>query len=406
MAIPIYTTQDFRNIQNNLNRDYILMNDLDFGNTSCVITGTFNGTLDGNYKKIEYINNINTGIFSGNAGTIKNIKIGFLTISNITQNNKGGLVNISYHSAIYEKISFGTIRLKGTNISISDFGALFGYGSCSNMNKIKITNIYIQFGETYTWNNIGCLVGKFNDTTNYTLNINEIELTSSYIYGNQNVGYLFGEFNFGSGILNINNIRSDGYRIIVRDTANVLTENNVGGIIGNLTTNGATVNIDRCLIRSYQTVCDKNNYGGVVGKTNTVINLSNIVVQDDDISSFYNPDGRYAKLVAGDVRPNVSYCYHYDNDPDNIDYYWNDAIALNYMALSDETFLRNLGFDLTNIWTGIELPDYTISIKDFFVIDSNNNVYVKLNGSLVKASNVYLKEYNILKQIKSIYIKN
>ena len=259
----IYNWKDLDDIRNNLDANYILMNDLnlttpgygDLASSSANegkgwapigipesaynLEGSFTGEFDGNNKTIADLE-INrpdseemfTGLFGYiHEGTIKDLKsmnfniIGYSHVGAIAGINDGGTI-------LNSNISDGSID------GVSTVGGLVGH----NFNANTTTNCYSK--ATVQGNNrIGGLVG-YNESSG----IKKCYATGN-VFGDSECGGLVGYNNYGSIVNNYSR-------------GNVNGNNNIGGLVG-FTGNGST--IGNCFSLGAVTGTG-TGIGGLVGK--------------------------------------------------------------------------------------------------------------------------------------------
>lgn len=221
--IPIYTADDLYNINYGLDKNYILMNDIDLteettgdgaynigGNGWKPIEGEFTGIFDGNNHSInglqmnytytlEKVNNITSvGLFSFNNGIIKNLlvegKINYtldcsapeIKIGSIVATNKGEILNCISKCNITGNFIAGNmvnnpIYIGGITGAPSDSksGVVFG---CSNYGKIKYsTKMYNNY---YCKVFAGGITGSGTPTKCYnvaSLEANNVKIIKDYV---------------------------------------------------------------------------------------------------------------------------------------------------------------------------------------------------------------------------------
>lgn len=151
---PIRSVDDLYGINNNLDGNYILMNDIDlsqtapsgewdFGNGWKPIDD-FSGTLNGNGYRIMNMtiygtcdNKYDFGLFAGLNGTIKNLGLVNINIDIANANDIGGIAaNDGYYAKIENCFVTGTI-ISQNNTNTAKIGAIVGDG-----NSCYISNCY------------------------------------------------------------------------------------------------------------------------------------------------------------------------------------------------------------------------------------------------------------------------
>ncbi len=159
LPVKIYSIEDFQNINNNLSKNYILMNDIDFGKTNFTRIGSdsepFIGTFDGNNFTIT--TSYMFGIFGSVSGEVKNLKYIFsasgtsvisdTALSNIgcitkTLNSNGKITNCS---ASFSDVKF-VFRGTGAWNDIMIIGGICGssQGTIENCKSTIELNVELQ----------------------------------------------------------------------------------------------------------------------------------------------------------------------------------------------------------------------------------------------------------------------
>ncbi len=203
--MEIRTIDDFLNISNKLDGDYILMNDLDFtGFTkesgSSVITGIFTGRLDGNNKTIRNLTNYslfeqfrgtaihlnisdfenrraNENFVAAFAGQTYNATLRDMKFTNITLTGANNVAVVSgmdgreNANSIFDRISVKNANVQGSGVYLSTFvGRKFGG---------KISNVYVEGHIETTTTENGGLVGAIHQNVMIENVVTNVSITKS-----------------------------------------------------------------------------------------------------------------------------------------------------------------------------------------------------------------------------------
>ena len=225
--IEIKSIEDFKNIKENKN--YILMNDLDFNNQIITPIGNRNnpyiGIFDGNGYTIsnyKFKNNTYNGLFGYVEGEIKNLSTnvnisintdetlylgtiaGYLYKGKIENCSSRGLINVvstsellsTYVSGIVGKNEVGTvtkcsstISISNTNVATAYTGSIVAYNGGGSYLEAKVNNCYAHdgtlsstssstTGSSYTGGIVGFNFGTVDKC--FTANMNIKSRTSEY----------------------------------------------------------------------------------------------------------------------------------------------------------------------------------------------------------------------------------
>ncbi len=142
--IEIYSVEDFMNIKNTTNANFVLKSDLDFFNCNCDFEAfQFNGELHGNYHKIKNLNLTSTSKFCGLFSEISYGKIENLTIENFqiygADNSLCGVLAGAINNC----------ELSNINIVLGDYNYIMGgiVGTVAGMiSNSNVENIFLQGG--------------------------------------------------------------------------------------------------------------------------------------------------------------------------------------------------------------------------------------------------------------------
>lgn len=158
---PIYTKQDLDNVRNDLNGNYILMNDIEFTKEDFLENGDFYNNSEG-FKPIGdgYYGNIFKGVFNGNGYSIKNLKIrktsSEISYVGLFGYNEGTIKNLHMvNNDIYFSATHPSNRYYGSYV-----GAIAAYNHGGDI--INCTSSGNLYGESLTSShsiNVGGIVG-------------------------------------------------------------------------------------------------------------------------------------------------------------------------------------------------------------------------------------------------------
>lgn len=247
--IGIYTAEDLDNVRNDLDANYILMNDIDLSEYE-------NWVPIGDTVAIGF-----RGVFDGNGHSIENLKI-----DNTNLNKRRlGLFSKIYYSSISNLIV--TNANISTNNSSADVGIISAAMENSIVDNCSVSGIL--YAEN-TQSSVGGIIG--NQQNIYSGNKESIikncisfcDISGGYVIGGI-VGYIIPYTSYYPGYsyttsVNIENCHSKGYLCGV---------GHVGGIVGDIgLTNsvpGVSININRCESTATILGVDLTTIGGIVG---------------------------------------------------------------------------------------------------------------------------------------------
>lgn len=270
---PIYTVLDLKNLNNNLNGKFRLMNDLDLQSSEWTPIGnkntSFNSVFDGNNFTINnlYVNGSSDyqGLFGyvGSEGTVKNITINNVKVEN-TSSYTGGISG--FNEGIIENVHV----VNGTIIGRTYLGGVVG------QNKGTITESHSNVTVQGKANATGGFVGQNNGVISKSYALGNVSSTSDGVGG----------FTAGNGLTGV---ITDSY---ARGNASVsywhsagFTPNNAG-IIKNVYSTGkatagqyanafvGTMGVNAQVINSYWDTTSSNMYSSSVGTGLTTIQFS------------------------------------------------------------------------------------------------------------------------------------
>jgi hypothetical protein len=250
---PICTLSDLNKMRENLDWNYILLNDIDASETINWNDGngweqigdpgiSFTGVLDGNNKKILnlFINrsSVDNGLYIGLFGYINNGQISNLGLidANITGYiHVGGIVGVNYKGTITNTYFTGTMNSTGPYL-----GGIAGnneYGTIINSYNNGVINSTSSFVGGIVGNNSNGTItnsynlGSVNNTSQYTGGIAG-DNSSATISNSYNIGAINSLDDFIGGIVGRNNSYSKIINSYNTGIINSSTGYHVGGISG------------------------------------------------------------------------------------------------------------------------------------------------------------------------------
>ncbi len=316
--LKIYTIEDLVRFGESVNngttyagKTVLLMNDLDFNDSKSyeskainqnLITGSgftpignatnsFQGTFDGNDKKINslYINNNDTFAFFG---TIKNAYIKNLTLSgNVT--SLGGLISNMENSTLDNCVNEVNVTNNFENFATGGLVSIIRGDENSNSNIINCENKGNITGNGY----VGGIVGEQqagNLKIESTVNNGKIETSLGNILGG-----IIGKSSKANNIIientnNYGNIVDKNTKDVEQNVGGIIGENNVPNLVINNTNNEGDIEISRNEFNSFIRI----NVGGMIGLNQT--QNMNLAVKISSSSNLGNiKGGTYISGLVG-----------------------------------------------------------------------------------------------------------
>lgn len=282
-VIEIYTVEDLLSINDNLDGDYVLMNDIDLSSISNwkpigdSITYLYDKMQTGFTEKegSRYF----TGTFDGNGHTIKNLKISDTANRYIEE----GATIYAKSYGLFSHVSGGSVFnliIESADVTVGleenenqergEYSIISGVicASCSNatITNCKATNGYINIKKGTIGGIVGVDLG--NSEFSYVVNGNNGYMNGGIIGYGKDISIIRNSMNAG----NIN-------YIYVQDSTWTIT----GGIVGE-----GSIVVNNCY--NYGMInCDRYG-GGIVGRTTgnakivNCVNYGNICCETDDVS--------------------------------------------------------------------------------------------------------------------------
>lgn len=167
---PIYTKQDLNNVRNDLNGNYILMNDIEFTKEDFSENGDFYNNNEG-FEPIGngYSSNIFKGIFDGNGYSIKNLKIKKISYQTsyigLFGYNEGTIKNLHMiNNDIYLSVTTSSSRYYDSYV-----GAITAYNNGGDI--INCTSSGNLYGKSIIYSHSIAIGGIVGISTSYESNI-------------------------------------------------------------------------------------------------------------------------------------------------------------------------------------------------------------------------------------------
>ena len=291
----IWSVQDWKNIKNSTEENYMLMTDLDFINEgNSVYLSRIDGIINGNNHKIENIKLENTFLIGNLYGELRDLEISKFEQENAT----GGLINTAQAGSIIDNVHMSNVNIKMTGSG--GCGGFLRGGTSNTITNSSITNINItvEREETANESSIGGIQGRANNTNIsncYVRNLNIVNTNAT----DTATGGILGRYIAQATIRNCyveGNIKTD--------------VPNTGGIVGNTV---ASV-IENCYTKV--DITSSNKYvGGIIGTyTNTNSNYNYNVKNNVSLGNLYTTEGEDTlDRITGNKRTFETENYAYEN---------------------------------------------------------------------------------------------
>ena len=379
-VIKIYNIDDLKSINNNMNGNYILMNDIDLTESTSSGSGWIPIGSNGKYGDTAF-----SGTFDGNGYTIKGLRINISKIpknagetiyAGLFANNEGNICNLNICDAVI-------------NINVKEVGVHFGV--LAGQNSDKVSNIYVNTNtdindsislyQLYYGNYEKRLSNRIGGIIGYNLADGEIALCSvdgtinaigggNYYDGkgeslNGNVfkailyQYIGGVCGSSKGIIEkcygntTLNIKGDSKYYHINgwkpsDSVPKTTYSYVGGIAGY--TNGDIYNCYNNSNLEYENIALYPQhtiayYAGISGSSNSNIHITNC----------YNSGmvvGATGKAITDNESSDVKDCFYLSGSALN----QNGSNALYDSLMCDQRYFKD--FDFNNTWICDSESDY------------------------------------------------
>ena len=277
MYRQISSVNDWKQIKNHKDENYILTTDLDFSNVSDISINTFNGKLNGNNHKIKNIRLNNDVLFNGNfRGVLENLFVENYTSVNNTSNS-GGLINVADSQSIINNVHLKNVVLEANQERI---GGLVGYANNTTITNCSVNGLKVNFEISPIKKlNLGGLVGM----ADYSVIENSFVSNIEFKMNNQinSVGGLVGSMTNS----NVTNVYATG-------EININSQN-AGGLVG--------INNDGNITNAYSYINLNNNFGyngGILGysiyseeRIANVLSVGDMYLPKKDIDSLRRISG-------------------------------------------------------------------------------------------------------------------
>lgn len=279
---PIYTKQDLDNVRNDLNGNYILMNDIEFTKEDFLENGDFYNNNEG-FEPIGNgsSTNIFKGIFDGNGYSIKNLKIrktsSEVPYIGLFGYNKGTIKNLHMvNSDIY-------ISVTSSSIYGHYIGGIVGFNCGGNIiNCTSSGNLYGESPTTKHGISIGGIIGCNEYSSESKSNIiNCINYSNVSVYspkGSADAGGIASRLeagqikncvNYGSVSAKCSTNNSADYAggIAAYSNTDILNCYNAGNISSNYIAGGISASNTATIKESYNlaSISGGHSTGGIVG---------------------------------------------------------------------------------------------------------------------------------------------
>ncbi len=381
----IWNVEDWKNIDDSPTENYMLMSDLNFINEgTSVRIGSLNGILNGNGYSISniYLTG-NTSLIGSLYGTLEN-----LYINNFNQEvtAQGGLITTANSGSVIDNV-----HLKDIDINKSSDGAiggLVGFGTYINIRNSSVTNIKITIYGADDYLNVGGMIGEVNNSLIQNCYVKGLDISDCETV----IPAIGGLAGYASEVNTIESCYVEG---------KINSENsNIGGIAGNLTTNGSIV--QNCYSKVYIST-SSNNVGGIVGtyQGSSLDDIKNNL----SIGNIYSTQGENGlNRIVGSNEETSSNNFAYENQL--VNGYVNSEEKGAKLLDKTEVLSLDLGdsFEYTDIESQILPKLYNINgitilpnQEDIFIDDSTSkdHVNLKIDSIEVTKPNTTEAEINI-----------
>lgn len=429
MYRQISSVNDWKDIQNHKDENYILTKDLDFSNTTGITINTFKGKLNGNNHTIKNIKLNNDVLFNGNfRGVLENLFVENYTSINNTS-NYGGLINIADAQSTINNVHLKNIILDANNTKI---GGLIGYASNTTITNCSVNGLEVNFEISPTKKlSLGGLAGTANSAVienSFASNIdfkisNQISSVGGLVGDMQSTNitnaYATGEIDINSqyagGLVGINTAGNITNAYSYVNITNKLGSN--GGILGYSVHSAERISNALSLGEIYSPQKDTtgirrivgnqenngNNYawvnqkinGVITGKTNGEILLSTEELNDKstytdkiNFGTGFNYDS-----VGNNSLPLLNYSNSQEKLPNQeIIKFTNEDFNITNITISQELSKANILLEISNPLnyqiTGIEIEGLSID-KTIRNVTQNSITYLEVEVSPEKAYDSY-----------------
>lgn len=308
----IYTADDLKSINNNLNGNYILMNDIDlssYGNWTPIGTGFegagFTGIFDGNGYAVKHMNICDDSVLKGRYGykyaglfatvkgaTIKNIRYisGLINCEKCPSLKAGAVAASSYGSTISRCASYVNISYKygeptRKNVVTGTSGISFRGGGivghvqsddlhkCTTISKCSNHALIEGISDCATMDIGGILGDAFAGELIISDCYNIASLQSDTDNNSSNIGGILGNSS-ASGTVHISNCYNTGkyFKCNVGKNDEIVSHSNIGGIAGCVGGWQDATTIKKCYYIDEQ----QNSVGSIIGSLNHTVITANM----------------------------------------------------------------------------------------------------------------------------------
>ena len=299
IAIEFYreinNIDDWYSMNNSTTENYRLMQDLDFRNNQnkICIGNTLTGKIDGNNHTISNIQN--THVFYNIKGSLKNLNISNVSMSN-TATSLGIIFNAN--SAEINSVTVENINIESASIDKDasfNIGGLIIYSNNSKIKNCSVNDINITVNNTKKAIIIGGIIAQSNSDYIYNCYVNNINIKESNTINSSGIGAIVG-YSTNSEVANCYSVGN-----IVADSKNI------GGLIGYLTGVSSRLNYSYSLINI---AGNNENIGGIVGFDGNS-DLDNNISYNLSLGNIYNAKDTETsnRCVGNSPEERLNYAY-------------------------------------------------------------------------------------------------
>ena len=299
IAIEFYreinNIDDWYSMNNSTTENYRLMQDLDFRNNQnkICIGNALTGKIDGNNHTISNIQN--THVFYNIKGSLKNLNISNVSMSN-TATSLGIIFNAN--SAEINSVTVENINIESASIDKDasfNIGGLIIYSNNSKIKNCSVNDINITVNNTKKAIIIGGVIAQSNSDYIYNCYVNNINIKESNTINSSGIGAIVG-YSTNSEVANCYSVGN-----IVADSKNI------GGLIGYLTGVSSRLNYSYSLINI---AGNNENIGGIVGFDGNS-DLDNNISYNLSLGNIYNAKDTETsnRCVGNSPEERLNYAY-------------------------------------------------------------------------------------------------
>ena len=172
----IWSIQDWKNIKNSTQENYMLMTDLDFINEgNSVYISRIDGIINGNNHKISNIKLEKSFLVTNLYGEFRNLEI----INFEQENSNGGLIENAQSGSIIDNVHMTNVNIKMTGTG--GCGGFLKAGTLNTITNSSINNIDItvEREETASESSIGGIQGRSNNSNIINCYVKNLNITNA-----------------------------------------------------------------------------------------------------------------------------------------------------------------------------------------------------------------------------------